>query len=191
MTIATVEWVAWRFVPLSNDVAPFQYLEAAWAGSIDRSYIRYIENDIEQWRGPVRGPSTPAMALVNDALFCADQSGDTAENPAWASNLAILVLTDAKPFIDWRDTITSRLQLHYPPVPQDPDDLFGAKDPRVPHVPREAFDTAASFDPATQTEILIRRFLASLQPANNPYLRSAEDMRARGFRGTPYPLAPS
>jgi hypothetical protein len=57
---------------------------------------------------------------------------------------------------------------------------------KQPPVPRELFDP--SFDPREDAvREALTRFVATLDPTRNPYLRSAEAMLADGFVGQPYP----
>lgn len=193
MTIATAEWAVFRFENLSDDPVPLQYLESAWAANIDRAYGTYVETDDDEWRGPIRGPLNMTITIVVDALFCADQSEDTAENPAWMSKLAERVLpARALPaFRTWRTACLERLERYYslPETGQDEDrdefeGLFASEEKEFP-VPREVFDPTFDFRPEL-TEVLLNNYLAGLKPQDNEFLQSPEAMREAGFEGTPY-----
>lgn len=204
MTVATAEWIVFRFNNLSSDPMPMQYLEAAWAANVDLAYGTYIETDDDDWRGPVRGPLNVAISIVVDALFCADQTDDPAENPAWMSKLAERVLPEhaQASFKAWRLACLERLEKYYSDPLADEsldadddldeiDDLFAERtDQGGPPVPREAFDPTFDFKPERVTQ-LIGDYLAALDPSKNEFLQSADQMREQGFVGTPYTYPPS
>jgi hypothetical protein len=184
MTIATAEWVVFRFEKLSDDPAPLQVLEAAWAANVDLAHSVYIEPEDDDWRGPIRGPLSMVISIVMDALYCADQTDDTAENPAWMSNLALRVLPEqAHPaFSAWRAACLERLEKHYtePLIDDNEDeddlsDLFSEEeDLGGAPVPREVFDPAFDFRPE-MTGALIHRFLSGLDRRTNQFLSDPED----------------
>jgi hypothetical protein len=187
LTIASAEWVIFRFEDLSTDPMPFQYLEAAWAGNVDLAYAKYIETNDDEWRGPVRGPLNMALTLVIDALFLEDENPNPAANAAWISNLAERVLPDKTDFRTWREASVERLEISYVALKDVDSDLFEDLDTKGPYVPREMFDPEYQFKP-DQASKLISGFLAGLDYRKNPFLRSSEEMRKLGFRGTPYAL---
>src|SRR5262249_50139405 len=99
-----------------------------------------------------------------------------------ASYVAVLarhVLPATKPFDAWLKPILSRLAALYPGI--------GVPDSLGTPVPREALDPAFDFRPE-QTTDLLRAFLARLDPAQNPFLRTPAEMAQAGFKGTPYKL---
>jgi hypothetical protein len=181
MTIATAEWIVFRFEALSDDPMPLNYLEAAWAANIDTAHGVYIETDDDEWRGPIRGPLNMAITIVADALFCADQTDDTAENPAWMSKLAERVLPPRSlaAFRTWRATCLQRLETYYtePDEEENEDDfgdLFSEEDAGGPPVPREIFDPSFEFRP-DMVATLVDRFLADLDPRANEFLQTPEE----------------
>ena len=56
--------------------------------------------------------------------------------------------------------------------------------PLGPPVPLEALDPGFPYEPALAHDLLAQ-FLPTLDTANNPFLRSAEEMTRLGFQGTP------
>ena len=54
-------------------------------------------------------------------------------------------------------------------------------------VPRAFFEPGFVHTPATSRKAL-SAFLKGLDPARNPYLRSAKDIKRLGWKGTPYAL---
>lgn len=185
LTIATAEWIAYRFELLDPDPMPLQYLEAAWAANIDLAYARYIETDDDQWRGPVRGPLNVALMLVIDGLFLEDENPNPAVNAAWITNLANRVLENTDSFRMWREAAIDRLDAYYRASATSGEDLFGDEGIKGPLVPREVFDPQFPFTPDLTAE-LIRSFLSELDVRANPFLRTPEAMRELGFKGRPY-----
>ncbi len=54
-------------------------------------------------------------------------------------------------------------------------------------LPREAFDPDSGYKPGQREECLAR-FLAGLDWKANPFLRSPDEMKRLGFKGTPYKI---
>jgi hypothetical protein len=190
MTIAAAEWIVARFDAVSKDAMPRQYLEAAWAGNVDQRYARYIETNDDEWRGPVRGPLNMAITIVADSLFCADESEEPAENPAWMCTLAEHVLPAREGFDLWRHQCVERLERFYSAEESDeepPENDEDAGDFGGDPVPCEVFDPEFEFTPAA-TRDLTDRYLRSLDYSQNHFLRSPAEMAERGFTGTPYML---
>jgi hypothetical protein len=92
--------------------------------------------------------------------------------------LTLHVVPDPKPFKDWRRFAIGRLATLYP---LDKENRLG------PPVPREALDPELDYKPEMAPQLL-SKFLQSLDPSTNPYLRPATEMIADGFDGTPYSL---
>lgn len=84
---------------------------------------------------------------------------------------------------DWTAAILERIRTHWPMDPK----ILDENERQGPPVPRAAFDPSVPYDP-TMDEKLLREFLASLDPKENPYLRSPAEMKKAGFPGTPYQL---
>src|SRR2546426_823255 len=58
-TIATTEWMVYRYGLLLDEQLPWQYLEAAWAQTIDWRYGALTiegDTDAKEWTGPIRRP---------------------------------------------------------------------------------------------------------------------------------------
>jgi len=68
------------------------------------------------------------------------------------------------------------------------DDKSGKYDPshEMP-VPREFFEPGFEYSELAAHEAW-KKFLQTLRPAENTYLRTPEEMKAEGFKGTPYVL---
>ena len=184
-TIAIAEWIVYRFQPLDRDPQPLRYLEAAWAANIDLAYADEMDIVDDEWRGPVRGPISMALTFVIDALFAEEAKPNAPFDPAWAAKFARHVLPDQTQFDEWFDACLVRLRTYFPPPDEADLDLFDESRNGGLWVPREAFDPRLDFKPE-MIPSFIEHFLGGLDPASNSFLRSPQQMRQIGFRGTPY-----
>jgi len=191
LAIACGEWISFRFLPLEGDSRPLQYLEAAWAAVVDPAYCIYTSIDEDEWRGPVRGPLAITMAVVNDAIFRQDDA-PAAQEACWMYNLAVSVLPSVDAFDIWFDVAVSRLGIfHTTDIDVNIDeDIFALTDWQGSPIPRQALDPDFSYDPR-QAPTLIDAFLRQLLPDQNPYLRSADEIKqAGGVNQIPYQYQP-
>lgn len=179
LTLGCCEWVVWRVSAARPDRTAFHVLEACWAAILDWRYLRSLEfpdfdGALEE---KVSGPLNQAFWIAHEALVFA-QDGE----PMWqfatsASELARRVAPDEGVFRAWRRDAVTRLVECFP----TPADRLGAP------VPRQFLEPGFRCE-AEMIERALRAFLASLDPAENPYLRSAEELREIGFVGSPYTL---
>lgn len=176
-TIATAEWILYRFSRLDQDERPAAFLLAAWAQVVDKRYGRGWEGQKldEYWTGPVRNPIYRAMERVHFAIEQSRKSGDPGWRAKRASSLALWVMPRTEPYLDWSKWALTRLCELYP----------RRSNPLGKVVPRQALDPAANFT-VKRTEPLVRAFLAGLDPSHNPFLDSVEGMKKSGFKGIPY-----
>lgn len=189
ISVSIAEWIVWRFEKLSNDPAPYQFLEAAWASVVHTAYARYVEFNDDDWRGVVRGSQRMAMEILIDLMWGLHDTVP-GQNAAWMSKLAELVLADPAPFLEWRDQCIERLEKHYP-RPDDSDAVFSDEIDAGPWVPRELFDASKPFDPA-QTRGLIQKFVKTLDYRQNPFLNEPDEMQEfEDYSGTPYKVIDS
>jgi hypothetical protein len=193
LTIAIGEWICARFAPLDPDPIPLQFLEAAWAGVIHPAYCEYFETTDDEWRGPVRAPLAITVTIAADALFRLDADPIVAHRTCWMRNLARHVIDPHDRFDAWFAACVARLAQHHNKQ-KDPsiatasifEDFPGQGLP----VPREAFDLAVAYD-ATDAPQLLDRYLRSLDPRANPFLRSTEELsEVDGLPGPPYRYEP-
>jgi len=178
------EWLVYRFSGLLSDPGPGDFLAASWAMTVDLRYrgLSWNEYAGEHWTGPIQRPIHEGLELLETAL---ERVWNKEDDPAtFATRLSMLteyVLPEVTAYRSWRDATLQRLSAS---CRRDYDD-----DPGDP-IPREALDPQIPFDPdASETQI--NRFLASLESARNPFLRSAADMQAGNdefdaFAGQPY-----
>jgi hypothetical protein len=178
------EWVAWRFRPYFEELVLLQYVEAVWAGIIDWKYLR-PRNDVaaapdylDDWQGAVRGPIIMTFNFLDEVIEGAKQPMTAGGSCASLGQLTEYVMPEPDLFKEWRRFAIGRLSALYP--------RQGDTDPGPP-MPREVLDPALDYRPDMAVE-LMRGFLQKLDPAQNPFLRSPEEMVTEGFTGTPYTL---
>ncbi|MCI3953280.1 MAG: hypothetical protein K0R53_2779 [Burkholderiales bacterium] len=171
--IGIYEWIAYRFRAHSKDPLPFRVAEASWCACIDPTSFDYFEIDRDAWVGPVRGPLWCATTWLLPMVFFSDDEPQEWESGIhYLTRLAMHVLPDPTPFMDWLDAVLDRLAHAYPAPPEDPfDDLFGEHrdQRRGPLIPREAldplFDLKIEYVPR-----LVDRYVRDVELADNPLL---------------------
>lgn len=170
LTLAIAEWIYWRFEAVSDDPTLIEYIEAAWAQNTGLARCAYLEPNVEEWRGIVRGPQLIAWMIAIEVSFdYKDVLKWLGGHASWMSNLAEHVLTDPAPFLAWREACIERLEEHFPAVEDDPDDLFEELDLRGDPVPRELFDIARPYDPS-EAEALCQQLVDNADWETNPFL---------------------
>jgi hypothetical protein len=179
-SLGSAEWVIWRLRPQLPDKIPFQVIEAAWAATIDWTYLKSL--DVPDWAedlpATIGGPLELTFWLLQRAFVQARRSEPFWQSSASLSELALHVVDKPETFKEWRRFVIDRLtRLH----PKSKENRLGTP------VPREALDPGFDYDPAAAPELLAR-FLRTLDYTQNPYLSSPEEMIAEGFKGTPYSL---
>lgn len=177
-SLAMLEWVIYRFEAVFHDPFPYQYLEVAWAMTIDSRYSKVNWDCFvsENWDGPVKGAIISAVDYAISAIHQMEEDEDVSIEVARMSKLAMHVISNPAPFERWQEWALQQLETLYP---MDEEDALGEV------VPRAAFDPEYNFD-ISQTEQLVNQFLKQLDPQKNPYLASPDDMLEFGFEGTPY-----
>jgi hypothetical protein len=189
LTIASAEWIAFRFENLYDHPLRIQYLldvfEAAWAANIDLAYCQYFETNDDDWRGAILGPSNLAVSIVMDSLFCADEISNPAESPMWMANLVQHVIDDKFLFRQWFDDCIERINKYYlkqESVERSP--VVSNETAETP-IARAFFDPLHAFRPDTMAS-LANAYLSTIDYQSNPFLRSPEELQELGFEGTPY-----
>jgi len=185
LAIGTGEWICHRFSALSHDPVPWDYLEAAWAAIVHPFYCEYVETIDDQWRGPIRGPLSLTISIVNDGIHCRETDPHEATRSCWMYNLATHVLPETDAFEAWLEACITRLEQTHP-KDREQEDIWGDGPPFGRPVPREALDPERPYDPETAPELL-DRFLQGLLQEENRFLAEPSDVSdAPGFDGTPY-----
>lgn len=175
-SIASAEWIVFRFATLMDFEEPFWYLETAWAQLIDARYGLEWDPLQAGWDGPVMGPIRQALMWVGDAIEQVEDDLEPADSVATLARLTEYVLPTLDAYRVWCDQVLVRLERSFP---------FDEMDTKGDVVPREALDPSFDFK-AEEIEPLVNVYLSRLDCEANPFLNSAEGMQAQGFKGTPY-----
>ena len=190
--VACSEWAAARLQPHTDVSDLLLRIEAAWAATIDWRYASLPEP--KSPKAPSPDPVAEAVWLT--ALFLSYDHGFLVETYKGLKNrgvrgsalrLALLVRHIAPKsagFDKWLTASLMKAKEHYPaaevPIQQEavvPPDFYDPKFKWSEQAVRES----------------VTRFLSSLNPGRNKYLRKAAQMQADGFKGEPYtkPSSPS
>ena len=183
LSTGLAEWVAWRMSKHSDDRMLFNYTEAIWAAIVDWHYIEPEDNPEENlpwadWKGPVRGPKCAVASILSEIVDCAMDEEPASPETVYLANVVAHVLPDIKPFRLWRNGVIDRLTMLYPVNDDEPTG--------VP-VPKEVLDLSFDFKPEMSNKLL-DSYVRCLVYKKNSYLRSPQQMRKAGFKGTPYQL---
>lgn len=177
------EWVAWHLSKHSEDRMLFDCIEGTYASIID---WQYFDSDIpskdlawKTWEGSIRMPMCLAARRLITMIEKARTDMATARHAVFMSNLVEHMLPkNVKLFRNWRNGVIDRLKALEP---------LNRSNPAGNSMPREVLDLSKDFDKST-SENFLAKFIESLKPTNNRYLRSPEAMLEDGFEGTPYKL---
>lgn len=178
--LGVVEWVSWRLVKYIPDQTPFHFIEASWASLIDWRYLRSL--DVPDWENeldePIGAPLTLAFQLLIRVHVAARRVKPVSQHAAPLSELPLKLMPNPEPYKEWRRDAIARLVQR---CPKDEQNWLGSP------VPREVLDPKNDYRPARATDLL-GRFLSGCDPRQNPYLVSANELKAKGFEGMPYTL---
>jgi hypothetical protein len=178
--IACSEWVLAR-VDGHTDTADAQLrIEAAWAAVADWRYAKLPPPASSPATAPkvFASPLRLAMKILAHAheLYSAG-SVDVNSRAQGLAMDAEHVAGRHPAFEPWLTESLRRCNQFYPDT--------GVPIPEQPAVPRELFDPQFTLqDGAAQA--LLDRYVETLDPSGNPYLRSPAEMLELGFTGTPY-----
>ncbi|MBN1801421.1 MAG: hypothetical protein JW891_07945 [Candidatus Lokiarchaeota archaeon] len=176
LLLASSEWIFHRFDLIIDDALPLHAIEVNWAQVVDKHYaIRWYAFERKEMLGPVRGPLWDAIIIVMDEGDILWYDQDQSFYVGRMLKLAEHVIPNKKIFIEWRNAVMNRLLVSFPLSKEDP---FG------PPVPREAFDPERAFD-LSEIESLINNYLEQLDPEDNDFLNTPDEMIQAGFEGTP------
>jgi len=178
--IACSEWVLARVEGHTDTTDASLRLEAAWAATADWRYANLPSpasnppNAPKEFAGPLR---LAMRLLVRAHELYRDGSPDVNSRAQALAMEAEHIAGRHPAFETWLQESLRRCNQDYPDT--------GASIEDQPPVPREFFEPAFTFRDGIAEESLAR-FVGSLDPAANPYLRSAGEMRELGFKGAPY-----
>jgi len=188
LAVAIAEVIVWRFSGHVDLTDATNRVEAGWASAVDAAYARDLDaemtHDDDQF--PIEGALELALCVLGEANS-AYRTGSIylAEPVVKLATLAAHILPDKDVFQGWLSSAVRALAQAFPRT-TDYDRASGVYDAsHEKPVPREFFDPPFRYDD-NAAAAAIRQFLQSLDPQRNPHLRSADEMRAAGFTGTPY-----
>lgn len=194
LALACLEWIAWRLSGHIEVQDALLRLEAAWALQVSTAYTRdlnvdNVENDINKPGEPAGPLQDIALKLELLHLMYLKGKPQMSVKAGLCALLASHVLPADCGFEDWLERALLALAQT---DPCSPDFVPGAKsfdyagESPVPRawlerldVPRDPADAAADWN----------AFFKAADPATNPYLVPADEMRAEGFVGEPYVFA--
>jgi hypothetical protein len=184
--VACSEWAVARLRHLADVSDALLRIEAAWAGTIDWRYPTLPEPETPSTPA---GPDPIAEPLWLAQLFLTDlhtgyvKTHNKVPNKAVRGTTLQLALLDkhivpkAAGFDKWLTTSLRKAKAHYPATK--------ASVEKEAPVPPDFFDP--DFEWSEEAVAASQaRFLATLSPSRNPYLRKAAEMKADGFKGEPY-----
>lgn len=191
--IAIAEWIIWRFEGYADLSDALRRIDAAWASVIDPAYTKDLdfeltdEDDFHD-REIVKGPTEIALDLLGNLSTRYMGASTYVRGPVVRlAMLARHLMPDKKAFDHWLSETLRHAAGAFPANPAFDEDAGTYDASHEKPVPREFFDPSFAYSEAAANRIL-QDFLRTLDPATNPYLRSPEEMKAKGFKGTPYTL---
>jgi len=184
--VAVAEWIVWRFTGHADLTDAINRIEAAWASAVNPVYARDLSARMPHHDDPIEGALEMALAVLGQTnARYRKGSIYLAEPVVKLATLAVHIMPDKDVFQDWLSSAVRALAQAFPRA-TDYDRASGVYDAsHEKPVPQEFFDPSFRYDD-NAAAAAIRQFLQSLDPQRNPYLRSADEMRAAGFTGTPY-----
>jgi len=189
--IAITEWIIWRFEGCTDLTDAQNRIEAAWASVVHLAYSKslILKMTKDDKLNIVESVLELALCVLGEA-HAWFKNGDIylAEQIVKQAMLARHIMANKKVFSDWLSE-TLRLSAQVFPCEDEYDEdigIYDASDEKP--VPREFF-----FDPSfSYTEeaafLVLKDFLDTLDPTENPYLNTSEEMKKLGFPGTPYSI---
>ena len=180
--VACLEWVVARVEGNVDTSDTLQRIEAGWAAAIDARYASLPQ--------PPRSTPSPPQEFVRPLHLARKILSDVRAaytntdlvDKVYSGAQGLLMLVDHiagrhQAFDPWLADSLRRCHEHFP-ASEDP---VEAQKP----VPREFFEPSFLFSEDTMQDA-IGRFMETLDPATNPYLRASEEMLIDGFEGQPY-----
>lgn len=193
LALGCLEWITWRLSGLVDVQDTLLRLEAAWASQVAVAYTRDLDVDAQDdinKPGDPHGPLQEVQLRLEMLHFMyAKAKPEMSVNAGLCALLASHVLPPDCGFEAWLERLLVALAEADPCSPDfspgaDVYD-YSAETP-VPRAWLERLDVPR--DPATSAAEW-NAFFQAADPATNPYLVTADEMRAEGFSGEPYVFA--
>lgn len=158
-SIGCAEWVVYRFAKLLSDLTPYDYIETYWLYVMGEDRAFPPGMDFDDWLGPIRSPM--CLALVQIENIIVGSYYDIPSTPgARSAKIALHVLIDKAPFLEWQKAVLDRLVRYFPRDEGEPDGPF---------VPREILDPSVDLTSSNRDQ-LIEAFLRSADYKSNPFI---------------------
>jgi hypothetical protein len=169
---ATAEWTAWRFTGQVDTTVAFQRIEMMWASVVDPAYGREVEEIDAEDRGPIEGPLSLTLDLLNVVYGKYGRKVSTIAEEIVAITSIARHVVPAKPEFDaWISFALRRLAEVYPIDLSHYNKATKKYDASYEQpVPREFFDPSVRID-AAQAAALTKKFIKSLEGKKNPYVK--------------------
>jgi hypothetical protein len=186
------ELVMWRYDGQAEISDGLKRAEAAWACAIDRYYSKDLSLDLSgdffQDEQPIEGPIECALDYL-ETIYNRYTTGEVylADAVTTLIFVAFHCFPNKKKFSAWLSE-TLRHTAKVFPVGIDEDEFYDLESYDCSHEKpcfRAFFEPGFEYAEESAREA-INRFLQSLNPNDNPYLRTPEEMKAAGFSGIPY-----
>jgi hypothetical protein len=176
--VACSEWVVARVEGHADTSDALLRIEAAWAAAVDPRYATLQPPNPSPASDQFADPLEVAMELIAYAHEHCTSNGKGVRPST--QGLAMLVdhIAGRHPaYAPWLAESLRRCHEHYP--------ASKASVEEERSVPQELFEPGFIWSEEAVTKAL-ERFVQTLSPAGNRYLRSPEEMLAAGFKGVPY-----
>lgn len=191
--LSIAEWIVWRFDGMADTGDLHQRLEAARPSVINWRYTKNLQVDLDDT------PELSSDLKINEPLrlaltFLGELQRYYTIGYIYMTGMIVkmtvlaghVLPTEAKTdFENWfKESIRRAARVYPPQPPYDKNTeqyIYTAEE----SVPMELYDLQQNFT-REQTTDTLRALVKSLDPKTNPYLNSPDEMKALGFRSTPY-----
>ncbi len=189
IAVAAAQWVVARVdgvAPAADVRDALQRIEAMWALCADLHYARLT--DPPEFGGQAPPKAEEPLWVCRTLLFWIYGAAVLGEDLQGECMSLILlarqVMGSHTGFSTWLSQAIEKAEAPYSLGDDDPDD----EDSQLiwKPVPPEFFWPTFTHTTREAAQELVDAYLAGLDPATNPYLRDAHDMRTHGFSGKPY-----
>jgi hypothetical protein len=180
--IGVAEWMMWRLDGRSAYNRVNLYINALWARTVDKLYLKVSHLEKAKDTGdPILGPLLALeLALYGVLVKTTLDHPERGRSVAEMVSLVRYTLTDQTEFDHWLGLTLGRFLEHYR---LNPKNRGGAL------VPRAFLDPNVAVDPS-QVALFLDDQLRNVERVDNPFLATADEMMAAGFKGTPYRYLP-
>lgn len=190
LTTAVMEWILYLFENKADISDAELRLNALRAGSVDRFYIKTLVFDGDYSNDVIQGPLWVLLQLTERiSRRYVNQWIEMRDFLFHFIVLAKHIYKKNKVFENWLSDALQKTAETFPWKTNEEDPKAAKYDAsNDPLVPRNFFfDACFKYDEASAKQE-INDFLQGLDFNKNPYLRTPEEMMAKGFKGTPYQI---